>query len=342
MTTTKKSGVILVNLGSPASTSVEDVREYLAEFLMDENVLDYPAWLRKLIVQGFILPKRPAHSAEAYEKIWWEEGSPLVVLSEQLHAAVQAKMEIPVVLGMRYGQPSIGAGIQELLDQGIDNILLVPLYPQYAMSTTVTVVEMAEKELAQRAPETTLNVLSPFYDHPQYIDALVENTGEYLGWDYDHVLFSFHGLPERHLHKTDPTGQHCLKMENCCQVDSPAHNTCYRHQAYKSMEAFAQKAGLESGKYSLAFQSRLGRDVWLSPAAANEIQRLGESGIKKLLVLCPSFVTDCLETLEEIEMGGAEIFKEAGGEEFRMAPCLNTNPKWVSALVEWSETALAE
>ena len=332
----KKRGILLVNLGSPDSTAVADVKTYLREFLMDKYVIDAPSLIRKMIVECFILPFRPKESAEAYESIWWNDGSPLIVLSQSVCKSVQKKVKEPCELAMRYGSPSIESGLQALLAQHCtDEILLVPLYPHYAMATTKTVVEKARDILSRISPATNLQVLPPFYDDEKYIAALAESAASSLEWDYDHVLFSFHGLPERHLKKTDPTGTHCMMSADCCKTPSPAHKTCYRHQCMRTVDAFLEVSPLPADKYSVAFQSRLGVDKWLQPSTVSELERLAKGGVKKLLVMCPAFVADCIETLEEIGLRGRELFQEAGGEELRLIPCLNDHPKWVEALTSY-------
>lgn len=328
----------MVNLGSPDSTEVSDVRKYLRQFLMDARVLDAPYPIRKMIVELFILPFRPKNSAHAYQQIWWEEGSPLIVISERLQEALQERLDMPVELGMRYGNPSVENGIHCLLNVGVKEIFLVPLYPHYAMATYETVVVEAQRVLKKLKAGVKLTTQPPFYDDPGYIHTLGESARQYLEQDYDHLLFSYHGIPERHCKKTDPTGKHCLKVENCCQVPSPAHATCYRHQVFRSTEEFVKLAGIPEGKYSVAFQSRLGMDSWLKPFTAEELERLGKSGAKKLLVICPAFVSDCLETLEEIGLRGKETFLEAGGEEFTLIPCLNDFPGWVEHLSTWCQS----
>ncbi|MGD9900248.1 MAG: ferrochelatase [Calditrichaceae bacterium] len=329
----KKRAVLLVNLGSPASPSVKDVRKYLNEFLMDKRVLDAPYPIRRMIVSGFILPFRPKKSAEAYSQIWWEDGSPLIVISKKVQRLLRERMEMPVGLAMSYGNPSIKETLQDLIvSKKAEEILLIPLYPHYAMSTYETVVAAVKKHLARMNPAVSLKIVPPFYKESHYIDALAASAESHLKWDYDHLLFSYHGLPERHLKKTDPTGNHCLVNENCCSVPSPAHDTCYRAQVFKTTEELVKKSGIPLNKYSVSFQSRLGRDAWLGPFTSEEIVRLANEGVKKLLVICPAFVSDCLETLEEIGLRGKEAFLEAGGEEFRVIPCLNDHPKWIDAL----------
>lgn len=333
-----RRAVLLSNLGSPDSYAVGDVRRYLDEFLMDARVLDVPWPIRRMIVSWFILPKRPAGSAEAYESIWWDEGSPLVVISERVTGEVRRRLDVPVELSMRYGSPSIADGVDRIraaCGDALEEILFVPLYPHYAMSTVETAVVRAREVLAARAPGVRLSVLPPFYDHPSYIAALVESARGYLESDYDHLLFSYHGLPERHLRKTDPTGRHCLRVSDCCNTPSPAHATCYRAQVFRTTEAFVEKAGIPREKYSVAFQSRLGRDPWLTPFADAEIERLAREGVRRLLVICPAFVSDCLETLEEIGIRGRESFVAAGGEDLTLIPCLNDHPRWIETLSVW-------
>ncbi len=327
-------GVLLVNTGSPDSPEVADVRRYLGQFLMDGRVLDQPWPLRKLIVSGFILPRRPQRSAEAYRAIWWPEGSPQVTLSRRLADGLQAALGAPVGLAMRYGNPSIEAGLGELLQQGIDELLLIPLFPHYAMSTTESVVEETQAVLKRLRPGLPLDVPPPFYADARYIAALAASAQPYLDQGYDHLLFSYHGLPERHLRKTDPTGRHCLAAADCCTTPSPAHATCYRHQVLRTTELVVQALGVPSDRHSLAFQSRLGRDKWLLPATAAELERLAQAGVRRLLVICPAFVVDCLETLEEIGIAGREAFLAAGGESFTLIPALNDQPQWVAAFAE--------
>lgn len=328
----KQKAVLLVNLGSPDSPSVPDVRRYLREFLMDGRVMDAPWPIRFGVVHFAILPKRPHDSAHAYRSIWTAEGSPLVVTSRRVQAALQRRLKIPVELAMRYQNPSIDAAVEKLAGQGIDELLLIPLFPHYAMSSYETAVERVKAAVMKFAPGMRLDVQSPYYDSSDYIEALVASAKPHLKEDFDHLLFSFHGLPERHLRKSDKTGCHCLKVPNCCEVPSPAHATCYRAQCFKTMKAFVAKAKVPEGKFSIAFQSRLGRDPWMQPYADKEIERLARAGVKRLRVICPAFVSDCLETLEEIGMRGRETFLQAGGEDLTLIPCLNEHPAWLRTL----------
>jgi ferrochelatase len=330
--------VLLTNLGSPDNTDVASVRRYLNQFLMDPYVIQLPWLLRRALLSLFILPKRPIESAKAYRSIWMEQGSPLVVLSARVRDQLQNLLEMPISIGMRYGSPSIEEGLLELTSQqGISEILFLPMYPHYADSTITTSVEEARRVIGKYNPKISLKVVPPFYDQKDYISALVDSARPHLDAGFDHVLFSYHGLPESHLKKTDPTGAHCLSSKDCCQKESVAHSTCYRHQVLRTTECFVQQYGLREGQYSLAFQSRLGRAKWLEPSTEQTIRKLGQQGVRKLLVLCPAFVTDCLETLEEIGIRGSEVFAEAGGETLELIPCLNDHSAWLEVLASWCQ-----
>ena len=324
-------GILLVNLGSPDSPAVPDVRRYLNEFLMDGRVLD-TAWpLRRLIV-SLILIKRPKESGHAYEKIWTKDGSPLVVISRNVAQKLAEKTKVPVELAMRYQNPSIASAVRNLNTKKINDVLLVPMFPHYAMSSYESAVVRVREVVRELAPQMRLTVQPPFFEDKDYVAALVTGAQKFLEKDFDHLLFSYHGIPERHLHKSDPTGAHCLKASNCCAALGPARATCYRAQCFATTAAFAKLAGLPPEKYSVSFQSRLGKDPWLTPYTDYEFPRLVKDGKKKLLVICPAFVADCLETIEEIGLRGSEQFFEAGGKEFTRIPCLNEHPAWIAAL----------
>lgn len=329
-------GVLLVNLGSPDSPTPKDVKPYLDEFLMDGRVIDAPKWLRNLLVRGIILQTRPKKSAKAYAKIWWEEGSPLIVISERFSAKVQEKLKIPTALGMRYGSMSIKKALKELSEKKVDEALLVPLYPHYAMSSYETVVVKAMEEQQAHFPKMKLTTLPAFYKSPEYIQVLSESIALGLkDFDYDHILFSYHGIPERHIRKSDPTKFHCKIDNTCCFINSVAHHTCYRHQCYDTTELVKAYLGLEESKVSSSFQSRLAGDPWLKPYTDYEFERLAKEGKKKLAVITPAFVSDCLETLEEIAMEGKEQFMEAGGTHYKHIPCLNDSDAWVGLMAKW-------
>jgi len=331
-------GILLNNLGSPDSTDIKDVKKYLDEFLMDERVIDIPYWKRYVLIKGIILNFRPKKSAAAYKKIWWKEGSPLVVISERFTEKVASKTDIPVALAMRYGSMSMEKGIKELIDKGVDEILLVPLYPHYAMSSYETVTVQAEQILAAKYPQVKLDILPPFYNQPDYIKVMSDNIANHLkGFDYDHVLFSYHGIPERHIRKSDPTSNHCKLDGSCCERNSVAHHTCYRHQCFETTKGIVKRLGLNETNHSNSFQSRLLKDPWLKPYTDFELEKFPKMGKKKVAVITPAFVSDCLETLEEIAMEGKEDFLEAGGTDYKHIPCMNDNDNWVNVMVSWIE-----
>jgi len=329
-------GALLVNLGSPNSTSVKDVKNYLDEFLMDKRVIDTPYLVRAFIVKGIILNTRPKKSAEAYKKIWWPEGSPLIVLSERLHKKVQENSDIPVELAMRYGKPSIKSGIQKLAEQGVTEILLIPLYPQFAMATTETIVVLANKIIKKQFPSIKITDVPAFYNKPDYIEVLSNSIQKHLDEKKpDHLLFSYHGVPERHIKKSDITKSHCKIDGSCCNTPSDSHEFCYRHQCYETTKQVAEFLNLKEGSYSTSFQSRLGRDPWLQPYTDQTIDNFAKNGIKNLAVVTPAFVSDCLETLEEIGMEAKHSFEENGGDHFSTIPCLNDDVSWVNTLTKW-------
>lgn len=323
-----------MNLGSPDSTEVNDVRRYLNEFLMDERVIDMPYISRLLLVKGIIVPFRAPKSAAAYRSIWTAEGSPLIVLTKQLQAALQQQVDEPVEIAMRYGNPSPADAYEALMKKipGLEEVIVVPLYPHYAMSSYETAVEYAKEIHRKKNYPFRLSFIKPYYNDGNYLDALAESIRPFLQQDYDHILFSYHGVPERHIFKGDITKQHCLKINDCCDVNSPSHRQCYRHQCLVTTKSVAEKLNIPREKFSLSFQSRLGRDEWLKPYTAVRFEQLPKEGIKKVLVACPAFASDCLETLEEIAEEGKKTFLQAGGESFTMIPCLNVHPLWVKAI----------
>lgn len=326
-------GILLVNLGTPDSTAVSDVRRYLGEFLMDRRVVDVPWLIRRLIVSAFILPARPRRSAHAYAQIWDAAGpgtgSPLLHYSQQLTGALQRELDLPCALAMRYGSPTISAALDELNSAGVEQILLVALYPHYAESTVGTTVAAVREALDD---SSRLEVLPPFYRNPDYIDAQAQLIQQNLPEHWDHLLLSYHGLPESHLTKADPTNTHCLKRADCCQVPSAAHATCYRHQVLETSRLLMEKLDITEDRCSVSFQSRLGRLPWLTPYTDQTLTELPGRGVKHLAVACPAFVADNLETLEEIGISGRSTFLDAGGESFTLIPCLNTEPDWIETL----------
>lgn len=332
----------MLNLGSPDSTSVPDVRRYLKEFLLDERVIDSSPLVRNLVVRAFILPTRPKQSAEAYSKVWTDDGSPLIITSRNVQQKVQDKVSIPVHLAMRYGNPSIPDAIAHLKAQDIEELFIMPLYPHYAMSSYETVLVRVQEELKLQAPTITWDLMQPFYQDDDYIHAMAENARPHITDELDKILFSFHGIPERHLTKADSSKAHCLTTPDCCNVCHPVHTTCYRHQCFETVKALTKELGIPLGKQYVSFQSRLGREPWLRPYTDYVLEEFPSQGVKNIAVMCPAFVADCLETLEEIEMEGREEFLEAGGESFKMIPCLNEHPAWIAMLANriqaWEES----
>ncbi len=329
----KKRGVILMNLGSPDSTEVKDVRSYLNEFLMDGRVIDSPYPVRLMLVRGIITPFRAPKSAEAYRAVWGADGSPLVSITYKQKEALQQLTADPIEVAMRYGNPTMKKAYDDLLAQnpGITEVVLLPLYPHYAMSSYETAVEHAKAVHKKYKYPFSIKFVPAFYNHPAFINALADSIRPYMDAD-THYLFSYHSIPERHILKSDTTKSHCLQSPDCCTVASPAHAQCYRHQCYVTTQLVTQQLNIPKNQHSVSFQSKLGRSEWLKPATTKRMDELPREGIKKLAVICPSFVSDCLETLEEIALREKENFMKSGGESFTFIPCMDTRPMWINAM----------
>jgi ferrochelatase len=340
----EKLGVLLANVGSAAAPKVPEVRAYLRQFLSDPRIIDIAAWKRAIIVNCFILPFRPKYTAEAYEAVWTERGSPLIAISEDFRDALAARLPaLEIAIGMAYGEPSISRAFDTLLDKQVDRIVVVPMFPQYASATTGSVLENVYRRAAQRWNVPALTVLPPFYDDPAFLDAWRDVAKPTLEeFQPEHVVLSYHGLPERQIRKSDPTGKHCLCKPDCCDQQVLANRFCYRRQCIETSRALAGRLGLTLEQHTVAFQSRLGRDPWLTPATDQVIRDLAKKGVKRLAVLSPAFVADCLETLEEIGMRAKEDFIEHGGEEFVLVPSLNAHPAWVETLAARLERLLVQ
>ncbi len=333
----ERQGLLLVNLGTPDAPETGDVRRYLREFLFDPRVLDIPAPLRWALLELLILPTRPARSAEAYRKVWTEEGSPLLVhgraLAAQLAHALGPRWVVE--LGMRYGNPSLASALEKLATAGARTITLLPLYPQYASSSTGSTLERVQQLSGAAWNVPALRVVQPFFDHPAFLDAWVEVARPVLAQAQpDHVLFSFHGLPERQVLKSDVSGKHCLQSAGCCDVAVPENRWCYRAQCFSTARSLAGRLGVKAEDFTVSFQSRLGRTPWLKPYTDLLLPELVQKGVRRLAVLCPAFVADCLETLEEIGIRAQQDFLRAGGESLTLVPSLNAHPAWVRALVQ--------
>ncbi len=332
-------GTLLVNLGTPDSPSVADVRRYLAQFLSDPLVIDLPAPARFALVRGVILPFRPRKSAAAYAKIWTDRGSPLRVhgndLVQRLRQTDRDGSRLgPVVLGMRYGNPSIDAGLDQLRAQGVQRVTVLPLFPQYSESAWLTAVKACEAAAASR--HLALQVIPPFYADPRYLDVLASTTAAALEASRPNkLLMSFHGLPERHLHRTDRSDDgRCLQRDDCCASIDSDNRDCYRAQCYATARSLAQRLQLPADAWEVSFQSRLGRTPWIRPYTDERIRDLAATGCRRLAVVCPAFVADCLETLEEIGTAGRQAFRAYGGEELTLVPALNSDPAWAAAIVD--------
>ena len=330
-------GVLLVNLGSPDTPEPADVKNYLREFLMDERVIDFPYIVRSLLVKGIILNTRPKKSAEAYKKIWWKEGSPLIVLTKLLMEKVKKNISIPVEIAMRYGKPSIKEGLDALNNKGVKEVLIIPLYPQFAMATTETILVLAEKIKNEFFPQMTFTSLPSFYKHPDYIRVLSNSIQEELkGKKWEHIIFSYHGVPNRHIRKSDVTKSHCKMDKVCCFKESPAHNYCYKHQCENTTLEVARYLELKDGSYSTTFQSRVSiLGNWLKPYTDKAVSSFAEKGYKEIAIVTPALISDCLETLEEIGMEAAEDFEEKGGKKLHVIPCINDREDWVKVLSRW-------
>ncbi len=330
-------GVLLVNLGTPAKPKASAVRSYLREFLSDHRVIDIPALPRWLLVNLIIVPFRATRSAAAYRKVWTDAGSPLLKYSAELARQVSEKLgsNYAVELGMRYGTPSITSAMETLVRRGASTIRVLPLYPQYAASSTGSAVAEVLDVAQDLWDPPKIQILQPFCDHPGFVASFVEQGGPIMEvQEPDHILFSFHGLPERQIRKSDRSGDYCLVREDCCLNQNLMNQNCYRHQCYRSAGAIAQALQLPKDQYSVSFQSRLGRTPWIQPYTDFVLPELARQGKKRVTVFCPSFVADCLETLEEIGIRARASFKEAGGESLQLVPCPNSHPTWVKAVCE--------
>ena len=329
-----KTGILLINLGTPNSPSTGDVRKYLREFLNDPRVIDIPWLSRKLLVNCIIVPFRSPKSAKQYKEIWTKEGSPLLIYGERLKAKMQKKLgdTFIVELAMRYQQPSVRKTLDKLAHK-VERLIVIPLYPHYASSSTGSTVEKVMQEIKGYEVVPDVKIQGPFFNHPEFIKAFVTiaQKNNKLS-DYDHYLFSYHGLPERHILKgSAECGMDC-KLNDCCNTLTGKNFYCYRASCYHTTKLIAEALKLPEGSYSSSFQSRLGRDPWIKPYTDHVITEKAKAGIKKMLVFSPAFVADCLETLFEIRVEYNRLFQEHGGKELHLAESLNDNDEWVDAL----------
>ena len=334
-----KTAVALINVGTPDSPGVNAVRRYLSQFLNDKYVIDIPWLWRKLLVNLIIVPFRAPKSAKLYQQLWTEKGSPLIFHGNELVEKLQEKLgeEYGVFLSMRYGNPSIKRVISAIKKEGYEKLVVLPLYPQYALSTTKTSIEYVHKQLKKIGYHPEINTITSFYNHPKFIKAFVSQIKKYKPEGYDHIIFSYHGLPNRQVEKLHPS----IKSENCsCNIEFPVHGkNCYKAQCYETTRLLVSKMGLKKDSYSVSFQSRLSKN-WLTPFTDELIQKLLGQGKKKILVAAPAFVADCLETIIEIGFEYKEVFLEKGGEKLDLVASLNSGEKWVETLENLVKEAL--
>ena len=344
MSETNPIGVLLIQLGTPDSTDVSDVRSYLRQFLSDPRVIDLPAPARALLLNAVILPFRPRRSAEQYEKIWTEEGSPLTIHTEKLARDLQAELGdgYSVAFGMRYKNPPIAPAVTDLLGANCRRIVILPLFPQYASASTGSALEEALRVLGGLWNVPGVATIGDFYDDPGFIGAVASVARPHLdAFEPDHVILSYHGLPEKQVRKSDPTGQWCLTSESCCDLIVEANRYCYRAQCFATTRALSTELELEPGHFSTTFQSRLAGQKWIEPYTDAELADLHASGVRRLAVVTPSFTADCLETLEEIGIRLREQWEGLGGEDLLVVPCLNAAPVWVSAVAGLVRSAVS-
>lgn len=336
-TSTRPTGVLLIQLGTPDSTEVSDVRAYLRQFLSDPRVIDLPAPARALLLNAVILPFRPRRSAEQYQKIWTDEGSPLTIHTSDLADRVQDVLgpEYRVAFGMRYRKPSIESAVERLVAANCIRIVVLPLFPQYASASTGSALEELFCVVGGRWNVPVVTTINDFFDDPRFVQAVAEVARPHLEeFAPDHTVLSYHGLPEKQVKKSDPTGSWCLTRSDCCDRMVEANRFCYRAQSYATSRALASALGVEEGSFTTAFQSRLAGQKWIEPFTDVEIQTLYDGGVRRLAVLTPSFTADCLETLEEIGIRLREQWERIGGEDLLLVPCVNADPSWVAAVAD--------
>jgi len=335
-------GILLIQLGTPDSPTPRALRRFLREFLMDPRVIDIPSFFRFLLVQGLVVPFRSSKSAQAYASVWSDRGSPLRMHTEDLALGLSEnfKSRAPIEIGMRYGSPSIADAWKRLKAKGVSHVMIAPLYPQYASASTGSSLEEATRVLSEEWCIPKISTLAPFYERKEFIEAFASGVDSDRLKSCDHFLMSFHGVPERHILKGDPEGSCCLKSEDCCRVENSVNMNCYRRQCIKTAEALSERLGIPRSKWTLCFQSRLGRTPWLKPYTDLVLGDLAQKGVKRLGVFSPSFVADCLETLEELGIRAKSDFKSFGGDDLILFPCPNASRTWVSGLTRLLEEAI--
>jgi protoporphyrin/coproporphyrin ferrochelatase len=329
-----KTGVLIVNLGTPDSPNTPDVRKYLREFLMDGRVIDIPAIARWILVNLIIAPFRAPKSSKTYKKLWEERGSPLKFYGQDIEKMLQEKLgdTYLVQLAMRYQNPSLVNALESFRKAGLKKIIIIPLFPQYASATTGSIYEQAMQVVSQWQVIPEISFTNQFYDHPLFLKHFVEASKKYLAQNkYDHILFSYHGIPARHIRKGDYTNETC-KFGSCCDQIGTHNQLCYRAQCFATSRALAKALDLKPGESSTAFQSRLGKDPWLEPYTEDVVQSFPKEGKKKLLIFSGAFVADCLETTIEIGEEYRELFDHNGGELFQLVESFNNSSGFVDLL----------
>ena len=329
-----QKNILLINLGSPKSLDLKNVKEYLLEFLSDDYVIDLPKLIQQLIIRGIILPFRAPKTRKAYKTIWGESGSPLIDNTKKIANSLSERMGWNVRIAMRYQYPSIKESILFYKEKEINDVVVVPLYPHNAMSTTYSTSKEVDRIVKQYYPELNYSIIKPFYNHPKYIYALSELIRPYINNKMDKLIFSYHGLPERHIKKSDSSGKHCLQTTLCCETDCQFSQNCYRSNALTTSKLVSDKLDLSEDKWMSAFQSRvtLIQRKWLKPYTDIELTNFPKKEINNIVIICPSFVADCLETLEEINIRGRDSFLKKGGKEFIFIPCLNNDINFIKLL----------
>ncbi len=331
----RKVGILLINLGTPDEPSRKAVDRYLRQFLLDGRVIDIPWLQRQLLVRSIIVPFRAGNSTKLYKQLWTDQGSPLKIYGEAVRGAIQKKLgpDTPVVLAMRYQNPSVADALSELRTAQVSEIIVFPLFPQYASASTGSAFEAVMMDVVKQEVIPSMTFIQDYYDHPAFIDVIIDHARQFNLEDYDHFLFSYHGLPQRQLTKAD-TGDHCLRSPDCCQSIGIRNRNCYSAQSYATTRALVERLGLREDQYTTCFQSRLGKDPWTQPYTSDVLKLRASKGDKKILVFSPAFVADCLETTVEVSIEYQEEFEEMGGERLDLVPSLNDDPKWIEAILQ--------
>ena len=331
----RKVGIVLINLGTPDEPKRSAVDRYLRQFLLDRRVIDIPWLQRQLLVRGIIVPFRAGNSTKLYQQLWTDEGSPLKIYGEIVRDAIQEKVgpDTPVVLAMRYQNPSVREALKALWEARVTEIIVFPMFPQYASASTGSALEAIMLEAARQEVIPSMTVIQDYYDHPAFIDVIVDHANQFDLRSYDHFLFSYHGIPQRQLVKAD-IGTHCLQNADCCRTLTLKNRHCYSAQCYATTNALVEQLKLREDQYTTCFQSRLGKDPWTQPYTSQVLKERAAKGDRKILVFSPAFVADCLETTIEVGVEYQEEFEELGGERLDLVPSLNDDPKWIEAILQ--------